>query len=187
MEIDSSTKKGSRTIPLDLLRGLLIVLMALDHANFLVAQQHTTGEYWGGPVPVYISPLHFLTRFVTHLSAPGFFFLLGLGMVLFVDSRRKKGWTEIEIKVHFLLRGLVLILFQFVINLSQVWSLGNSPPPFWYVGVLCALGAGMILCIPALDLKPGVLLLGAGLFFITLEMLTPNSGMWGRNFDNLAR
>ena len=32
-------------LPLDALRGLLIVLMALDHANLHIAQQHSIGEY----------------------------------------------------------------------------------------------------------------------------------------------
>jgi uncharacterized membrane protein len=160
--------------------------MALDHANYLIAQQHTTGEYWGGPAPVYETPLHFLTRFVTHLSAPGFFFLMGIGMVLFLDSRHRKGWGEKEIKIHFLLRGLILMQFQLIINLSQVWSVGGSPAPHWYGGVLYALGAGMILCIPAMELKPAALALGSGLFFIILEILTPDPVMWGRNFDNLA-
>lgn len=66
--------KTDRLFSIDMLRGLLIILMALDHANYLVAQQHSTGEYWGGQTPVYPTLFHFLTRFVTHLSAPGFFF-----------------------------------------------------------------------------------------------------------------
>jgi len=79
-----------------------MVLMALDHANHFVAQQHSPGEYWGGSFPVYHSTLAFLTRLVTHLSAPGFFFLMGVGMVLFAHSRRKRGWGEGAIVRQFL-------------------------------------------------------------------------------------
>lgn len=183
---DYSTEKENRLLPLDLLRGLLIILMALDHANFHIAQQHSSGEYWGGYFPAFSSPVHFLTRFVTHFSAPGFFFLLGIGMVLFTSSRRNKGWKESEIRRHFLLRGLVLIALQIFLNYGQAWSVAGSSALLWYVGVLAALGFGMILCIPLLDLKP-IFLAGISLgLFITMEVLTPGPGMWGRNFDNLA-
>ena len=186
MAVDNPPPKDNRLLPLDLLRGTLIILMTLDHANYHIAQQHSPGEYWGGYYPLYPSPLHFLTRFVTHFSAPGFFFLLGVGMVLFSSSRTKKGWKEIEIRRHFLLRGLVLIALQGFLNYSQAWSVGGSPAPVLYVGVLVALGFGMILCIPLLDLKP-VWLAGIGLgFLVIMEILTPAPELWGRNFDNLA-
>lgn len=58
--------RASRLLPLDALRGLIIALMALDHANHFIAQQHSPGEYWGGSFPYYNDALTFLTRFVTH-------------------------------------------------------------------------------------------------------------------------
>jgi len=66
------TQKAARLLPLDALRGLIIVFMALDHANLFIAQKHSPGEYWGGGFPVYYDTLAFLTRFVTHLCAPVF-------------------------------------------------------------------------------------------------------------------
>ena len=176
----------SRYLPLDVLRGLLIVLMALDHANFHIAQQHSSGEYWGGYFPVFDTPFHFLTRFVTHVCAPGFFFLMGVGMVLFQSSRRKKGWKETEIRRHFLTRGLVLILVQLILDFLKIWSTSSSSSPLWYVGVLAALGAGMLLCIPLLNLKPVSLGVIVGWLFIIMEVLTPTPLMWGKNFDQLA-
>lgn len=68
-----------RLIPVDLLRGLIMVFMALDHANYFIAQQHSSGEYWGGPIPEFPSALAFFTRLITHYSAPGFFFLMEIG------------------------------------------------------------------------------------------------------------
>ncbi|MCK4800589.1 MAG: DUF1624 domain-containing protein, partial [Anaerolineales bacterium] len=106
---------GARSFPIDILRGLLIVLMTLDHANYHIAQQHSSGEHWGGIFPTYTDPLSFLTRFVTHLSAPGFFFLLGVGMILFSQSRRDKGWNNKDLYRHFLLRGMALIILQLLI------------------------------------------------------------------------
>src|SRR4030095_12302534 len=52
----------TRLAPLDALRGLIVVLMALDHANAFVARMHSTGEFWGGPFPEYATPLAFVTR-----------------------------------------------------------------------------------------------------------------------------
>ena len=186
MAVESHTRHEKRLLPLDLLRGLLMILMALDHANFHVAQQHSSGEYWGGQFPDFTGPVHFLTRFVTHFSAPGFFFTMGVGMMLFASSRRKKSWKESDIWGHFLLRGLVLIALQIVLNYSQAWSVVGSSGLLWYVGVLAALGFGMILCIPLLRLK-SIFLVGISLgLFIVMEVLTPDPVLWGRNFDNLA-
>ena len=181
LKMDNKT----RLYPLDLLRGTLIVLMALDHANFLIARQHSSGEYWGGSFPTFSSPLGFLTRFVTHLCAPGFFFLLGVSMVLFSSSRLKQGWSENKVRTHFLVRGLVLIAFQGLLNLNQVWAWSWSSAPRYYVGVLAALGAGMILSIPLLGLKPTYLALAAGGLFLGLELLSPEAALWGRNLDHM--
>lgn len=182
-QLESSTT--SRLKPVDLLRGLLIVLMALDHANYHIAQQHSSGEYWGGFFPTYTSSIVFLTRFVTHLSAPGFFFLLGTGMILFRKSRLNKGWTKRRIRAHFTLRGAILISAQIFIVYLGVWSVGTTTAPLWYVGVLAALGAGMIVGVLFLDLTPGIQVVFALLFFATMELLTPASGLWGRAFSDI--
>ena len=71
----------NRLLPLDALRGLIILFMALDHANYFIAQAHSSGEHWGGSFPGYQAALPFLTRLVTHICAPGFFFLMGAGML----------------------------------------------------------------------------------------------------------
>ncbi len=176
---------SSRYHELDLLRGLLIVLMALDHANYLIAQRHSSGEYWGGILPLFPDTAHFLTRFVTHFCAPGFFFLMGAGMVLFAESRRARGWTNLQIWSHFLIRGSLLIILQLSLNYGQAWSIAGSSAPLWYVGVLVALGAVMILCIPLLDLKPAYLIGISLVLFVGMELITPEARMWGRAFDSL--
>ena len=74
---------GARLPSLDALRGLIIVLMAIDHARAFIAKNHS-GEFWGRALPDYGGDtVAFLTRLVTHLCAPGFMFLMGTGMVLF--------------------------------------------------------------------------------------------------------
>lgn len=176
-----------RLFPLDALRGLIIILMALDHANHFIAQQHPPGEYWGGPFPAYYDALTFFTRLVTHLAAPGFFLLMGMSMVLFAAARRKSGWGKAKISLHLSMRGLILIALQILV-VNRAWELSSGG---WalnaYVGVLFALGAAMMLGSLVVWLKPGVLLvLTVGLVLVT-ALLVPNPGQWGQSYPVLAR
>jgi uncharacterized membrane protein len=170
---------SQRLLPPDALRGLIIVFMALDHANYFIAQQHSSGEYWGGPFPVYNSVLPFLTRLVTHFSAPGFFFLLGVGMLLFANARWRKGWRYWQISGHFLLRGTIFIALQLLV-VNPIWKAGPGFFPETYIGVLIALGGTMILGGFIFRLPPiALLLLTFGLLLGT-EWLHPSPEMWGQ-------
>jgi uncharacterized membrane protein len=181
------SRRASRLLPLDALRGLIIVLMALDHANHFIAQQHSPGEYWGGTFPVYHDTLAFLTRLVTHLCAPGFFFLMGVGMVLFANSRRRRGWSEWAIIEHFLIRGGLLIALQLLV-VNRAWELSAGG---WgldiYIGVLFALGGTMILGSLMLWLKPKYLLALTIVLVLGTELLTPDPGRWNQLFQRLDR
>jgi uncharacterized membrane protein len=171
--------RAARVFAPDALRGLVVILMALDHANLLVAQQHTSGEYWGGSFPVYGDSLAFLTRFVTHFCAPGFFLLMGLGMALFARQRQERGWTRWEVIRHFLTRGGLLIALQFlVVNLAWNLSPGGWDPQI-YIGVLFALGGAMIVGSLLLWLRPVYLLGLAVALLIGTELLVPDPGLWG--------
>ncbi|MFC1879146.1 DUF1624 domain-containing protein [Chloroflexota bacterium] len=170
----------TRLAAVDALRGLIIVLMALDHANHFIAQQHSTGEYWGGPFPSYQEALPFLTRFVTHFCAPGFFLLMGMGMVLFAASRREKDWSEWRITAHFLVRGLILMALQLLL-VNRAWELS---PSGWvletYIGVLFALGLAMIVASLLLRLKPFVLIPLSLALLVGTELLVPDPSTWGQ-------
>ena len=133
-------RSNKRLPAIDAARGLIMVLMALDHANYFIAQQHSSGEYWGGAFPKYKDAWHFIVRFVTHLSAPGFFLLMGIGMALYMQNALKRGGSKRAVTLSFVIRGLVLIAFQMLI-INSVWSF--SPGGWgidWYFGTLWALG-----------------------------------------------
>ena len=153
--------------------------MALDHANWFVAQKHPPSEMWGGSFPVYHDALAFLTRFVTHIAAPGFFFLMGAGMLLFTQSRIQQGWRWWRITRHFLLRGAFLIAVQLLI-INRAWELS---PTGWllqtYIGVLFALGGCMIIGSFLIWLKPEYLLFLTIGLFIGTEFLAPDPSLWG--------
>jgi uncharacterized membrane protein len=181
------SSKASRLVPLDALRGLIMVLMAIDHANHFIAQKHSSGEYWGGGFPAYHDSLAFLTRLVTHLAAPGFFFLMGAGMVLFAQSRRQGGWSRWAIVRHFLIRGGLLMALQLMVA-NRAWELS---PGGWgldiYIGVLFALGGTMILSSILLWLKPRYLLALTVVLVLGTELLTPNPSQWNQAFPLLSR
>jgi uncharacterized membrane protein len=171
-----------RNLALDALRGLIVVLMAVDHANYFVAQHHSSGEHWGGEFPAYPDAVSFVTRLITHPVAPGFSFLMGIGMVLFAASRRKRGWSEAAIVRHFVIRGAILIALQFtIVNLA--WRTGPDPFPTLYQGVLVALGGGMILGALFIRMRPQFLLATAGVLFVAIEFTHPHPSQWGLNFE----
>ncbi len=177
--------KSQRLFALDGARGLIIILMALDHANYFIAQKHPSGEHWGGGFPTYDNTLAFLTRLVTHPAAPGFSFLMGVGMYLFAHSRRLKGWSEWAIIRHFLIRGAFLIALQLLV-INQAWKLGAVPFPDIYIGVLFALGGGMIIGSFLLRLKSSYLLGLTILLLIGTELFHPDPSQWGQTFDQTA-
>ena len=98
-EIESIRKSASaittahRITALDANRGFIMVLMAIDHASYFIARVHSA-EFWGVTLPLYPNAIWFWTRWITHLCAPGFFFLMGIGMILFAEARRQAGWEE---------------------------------------------------------------------------------------------
>lgn len=166
-EANAPSKRGERLLPLDALRGLIIIFMALDHTSYYLAGVHPE-EFWGSPLPQYSSALAFLTRWLTHLAAPGFFFLMGTSMVLFAESRRRMGWQEGKIIRYFAVRGLVLIVIQALL-VNPAWLIaspalvtrlpGGGGEGFWlyHAGVLYGLGATMIAGALLLKFSPAAL------------------------------
>ncbi len=165
-ELESICKSASaittvqRIVTLDAHRGFLMVLMAIDHASYFIARVHSV-EFWGTALPVYPTGYWFWTRWITHLCAPGFFFLMGIGMILFADARRNAGWEEGRITRFFLIRGLLLIFLQLFVE-DPAWILGDltagrnvmiirgggvpggGNEGMIYLGVLFALGGTMV-------------------------------------------
>ncbi len=183
---------------LDQWRGLIIVLMAIDHASYFVAKAHP-GEFWGLPLPVYQSAAAFLTRFVTHVAAPGFFFLMGASVVLLAAARRRDGWTGGRIVRHLVSRGILLIVLQHVVE-NPAWllgTLGNQiplvPPPgggtevMLHFGVLYGLGASMIVCALLLAAPSVVLVILAVGAIVLTQLYTPSADQAGTLFSPLLR
>lgn len=130
--LTTSTKSATRGLAPDLLRGLLMVLMALDHNTMMLnpwkPETAIDGEIDSGePVHEWNRPVAYAVRSLTHLCAPGFIFLLSAGIVYFGRSRRAIGWSSGKMAWHFLQRAVLLTLtcvpVGLVLTLGKVWFL----------------------------------------------------------------
>jgi uncharacterized membrane protein len=98
-----------RQLPFDWLRGLVMVLMTIDHASgeFNAGRLFTDATFLyrpGTPLPLD----QFLTRWITHLCAPVFVFLAGYVMQLSVRRRLEQGESEGSITRFIVTRGLII-------------------------------------------------------------------------------
>lgn len=140
----------ARVASIDLLRGLVIVIMALDHAR----------DYFSlYPYPPtdlsQASWLLFLTRWITHFCAPVFVFLAGTSAFL---HARNDGLERAALQRFLVTRGLWLVFLELTWN-SFMWRFDLDG---LQVQVLWALGWSMVVLAAALWLPRGAIIaLGA--------------------------
>lgn len=94
----------NRIESIDILRGIVMVIMALDHIRDFFHETAFTDD----PLNIETTtPLLFFTRFITHFCAPIFVFLSGTS--IFLQSLRK---SKSELTKFLIKRGLWLILVE---------------------------------------------------------------------------
>jgi uncharacterized membrane protein len=166
IELPPPASPGNRLLPLDALRGTIMALMAIDHASLFARRWHPF-EVWDQPLPDYPSLAAMLTRLATHPCAPGFFFLMGAGMLLLLEARRKAGWSDGKVLGHLALRGLLFIaLEQLIVDVVIAGRL--TPLDF---SILAGLGAAMLLGIPLLRLSGKAQALLGGSILLGMQVL----------------
>lgn len=125
---------GRRIVAIDLLRGIIMVLMALDHTRDYFSRADFD--------PLDLQKTHaalFLTRWVTHYCAPLFIFLSGASTYLSLASRGDAGGQSRLL----LARGAFLILLELTVLRWLGWNFGLEMDRIW-AGVLWAIGWSMI-------------------------------------------
>ena len=155
---------------IDILRGLIMVLMAKGHCYSTIYQTHFTESY-DGDLPNYGSMAVFLTRWVGNICAPGFALLMGMSVAIF-NSKRSNNIDNQSIRSIIIKRGLVLIILQQLLNLpSLLFKTSNlDNMQVFRGGVLYALGAAMIILALLLTWNKQKLLF-LGLFTIVMNYL----------------
>lgn len=125
----------TRVQSIDILRGIVMIIMALDHTRDFFHNKATTGN----PLdPATTTGVLYFTRWITHFCAPTFVFLAGCSAYLVGLRKTKKQLSSFLLK-----RGLWLILAEAVLI-----SFGLTFDPTWSVvffSVIWAIGISMVI------------------------------------------
>ncbi|WP_018614782.1 DUF1624 domain-containing protein [Segetibacter koreensis] len=146
---------------IDIVRGIIMIIMALDHTRDLIHITSVTNS----PTDLQTTtPALFLTRWITHFCAPTFVFLSGVSAYL---SLKK---NDIKSTRRFLLtRGVWLIILEFTLVNFGVWF----DPHFsaFIFDVIAAIGVGFIILSLFLNASTKTILI-TGLAIIFLHNLS---------------
>ncbi|MFY0604862.1 MAG: DUF1624 domain-containing protein [Flavobacteriaceae bacterium] len=154
-----NTLKSTRIESIDILRGLVMVIMALDHVR---DYYHLNAFTSVDPMNVdTTNPMLFFTRFITHYCAPIFLFLAGTSAFLYGQKRTKN-----QLSKFLITRGIWLILVEIVVNNFLWWF----DPSFGFINlqVIWAIGVCMIVLGVAIYL-PKKIILSIGILIVFLH------------------
>jgi uncharacterized membrane protein len=171
----SPISNNKRVGSIDLLRGTVMIIMALDH----VRGYFHYDAFWYSPTDLTRTtvPL-FFTRWITHYSAPVFVFLAGVSAYLYGIKRSKK-----ELAFFLLTRGIWLVLAElFIVALFRSF---NPTYPYLNLQVIWAIGICMVALSAIIYLhKKFILLIGA--VIMLGHNLLDNIHITGNNLQSFA-
>jgi uncharacterized membrane protein len=129
-----SRTSQNRIESIDLVRGIIIIIMALDHVRdyfhqYSYLHDPTEFEYTSAPI--------FFTRWITHFCAPSFMLLSGISAYLYQVKKGKQA-----LSIFLFTRGLWLIFVE-LFYVSLMWTFNPSYPAF-ILQAIWGFGASMI-------------------------------------------
>lgn len=142
----------SRIVSIDALRGLVMLLMLVDHVREFIYLHAQVRD----PMDLSLTPPGLvLTRLTSHFCAPVFILLTGLSASLHAQKHGDRRATSVFLAK----RGLLLILLEVtLVNLAWTRSL---TPPILYLQVIWAIGLSMVALAALLWLPRAALILFA--------------------------
>lgn len=163
-------KSGQRLDSVDLLRGLVMVIMALDHTREFFTYVRNAPE-----VLPRTNLAYFFARWITHFCAPTFFFLAGTGAFLYAARGRKTR----EVATFLVKRGLWLVLLEFtLVDFGFSFVPGFVIAGVFYSIGLCFVGLAAVIWLP----ERWVAAIGIGIIFLhnLTDRIRPDSLGWFR-------
>ncbi|MBS1599902.1 MAG: DUF1624 domain-containing protein [Bacteroidetes bacterium] len=140
---------------IDLLRGIVMIIMALDHCRDLL---HYGSSIDQDPLDFNTTtPFLFFSRWITHFCAPTFVFLSGTGIFLYGSKSR----TKKQVAKFLFTRGLWLLFIE-IFLIDPSWNFIFSE---FYLQVIWAIGISMII-LSALQFLPYTVLLITGIIIV---------------------
>src|SRR5215218_994941 len=137
-----------RIYSIDFVRGLVMIIMALDHVRDLL---HTTSLTQSPTDLTTTTPVLFFTRWITYLCAPTFVFLSGTSAYLSFHSK-----NNVRQSRSFLIkRGIWLIVMEFTLINFALWF--DVEVRILMLQVIAAIGFGVILLSLLLKINAGIL------------------------------
>ena len=153
--LTSGTAHLSRIGSVDLIRGAVMILMAIDHVRV-----------YAGVPPGGLTPGIFFTRWVTHFCAPAFIFLAGTSAYFY--SRRHP-----DLSRFLLLRGIWLVLLELTV-IRVAWTFNLDFAEYLLAGVIWVIGWCMILMAGLVRLPlPAVAATGVGIMALHNAVMPP--------------
>ncbi|WP_298550744.1 heparan-alpha-glucosaminide N-acetyltransferase domain-containing protein [uncultured Algibacter sp.] len=166
--------KTNRIESIDILRGVVMVIMALDH----VRDYFHYGSFFSDPTNIETTtPFLFFTRFITHYCAPVFIFLAGTSAFLYGSKK-----TKPELFKFLITRGVWLIILCLIVN-NFLWKF-DVTYSFIILQVIWAIGLCMVLLAFAIYL-PIKILLALGLLLVTSHNLLDSIILQGSSFKSI--
>jgi uncharacterized membrane protein len=146
---ENNTSANARVQSIDLLRGIIMIIMAIDHVRVF------SGVMPGGPTAAI-----FFTRWITHFCAPAFAFYAGTSALLYLQ---KAGKSE---TIKFLItRGLLLVVLELTV-VRFFWTFNFDYATFVHTNVFWMLGWCMVILAMFVRVRPlTVGLIGVAIIF----------------------
>ena len=167
--------KSTRIDSIDVLRGLVMIIMALDHTR----DYFHFGSFFIDPTDLNTTtPILFFTRFITHFCAPEFVFLAGTSAFLYGSKK-----TKPELFKFLFTRGIWLILLELIVN-NFIWTFDVSYS-FPVLQVIWAIGFSMV-CLSFLIYLPKKIIIIIGIILVAGHNLLDGIVMEGMSFKSIV-